>query len=424
MRVKISKKEWKLEKAAYQEASKPVLNPGCGWYHVYTFEVENQPDFKELQWCLCKEESLVLLIFNIGKYAKDFIAEEALEYIDAILRFFSEYKKDMILRFVYDMEGKGMEREPLLQRQVEEHMEQIGILLQKHRNHVYLVQGLLVGSWGELHNSKFLGEESLKQLAQAYRKAIGSNIFMAVRTPMQWRTIYTQKELEEGRKPMGFFNDALFSSKTDMGTYAEEEVEQPDWKKAWGRQQELEFQKQLCKEVPNGGEALGEAYYSEIDTAVALCNQMHISYLNSTYDSRVLDKWKQSTYQGVNGYDYIGERLGYRFLIKDIKLCGKKKRELQIIIENTGFANLYEEAEVTLLYKESVQKRVEEMRLETDPREWNSKEKVTLSTILDLPAMGVYELFLKMTRKKDGRNICFANENAKQDVFLGLLRNS
>lgn len=423
MRIKVDKKRWELKKSVYREAKELVLNPGCGWYHVYAFKVEKQPDFEELKWCLYQEETFALLVLDIGKYANDLIAEEALKHIHAILCFFSKEKKDMILRFVYDMEGKGIEKEPMSQKQIEKHMKQIGTLLREFQDDVYMVQGLLLGSWGEMHNSKFLGEESLKHLAQIYRKAVGESTFMAVRTPMQWRSIYTSKEFEKERERMGLFNDALFSSKTDMGTYAEEEMKQSEWTKAWGREKELEFQEQLCTSVPNGGEALGEACYSDMDTAVKLCYRMHLSYLNSTYDSRVLDKWKSSEYQGMNGYDYIGIHLGYRFIIRDTSLCGKKKQELQIVIENAGFANLYEEAEVMLILKEPAQKNVKVIKIAADPRGWNSTEKITLRVELELLSIGNYELFLEMIRKKDGRTICFANEDAKQGVYLGLLCN-
>ena len=41
------------------------------------------------------------------------------------LAFFREKRKGMILRFSYDLEGKGLEKEPGSIRLVEEHMQQI-----------------------------------------------------------------------------------------------------------------------------------------------------------------------------------------------------------------------------------------------------------------------------------------------------------
>lgn len=46
----------------------------------------------------------------------------------------------MILRFSYDLEGKGLEKEPGSIRLVEEHMQQIGEVIREYADDIFAVQ--------------------------------------------------------------------------------------------------------------------------------------------------------------------------------------------------------------------------------------------------------------------------------------------
>ena len=71
------------------------------------------------------DESLALLVINIGNYKEKELDREALERFEEILLFFHKEKKDVILRVVYDSEGRGIEREPLLLSHIERHITQL-----------------------------------------------------------------------------------------------------------------------------------------------------------------------------------------------------------------------------------------------------------------------------------------------------------
>lgn len=66
---------------------------------------------------------------------------------------FARHDKDMILRIIYDDEGKGMEHEPAGLSQIQSHMDQLGSIIYKYAAHIYTTQGLFIGSWGEMHTS-------------------------------------------------------------------------------------------------------------------------------------------------------------------------------------------------------------------------------------------------------------------------------
>ena len=66
------------------------------------------------------------MLLDIYKYHSMPLDETALNSIRDILSFFVHYKKDVILRPVYDREGKGLEAEPESFELVLTHLIQIG----------------------------------------------------------------------------------------------------------------------------------------------------------------------------------------------------------------------------------------------------------------------------------------------------------
>lgn len=55
---------------------------------------------------------------------------------------------------------------------------------------------------------------------------------------------------------------------------------------------------------------------------------MHISYLNSTYDLQLLEQWKKETANGVSGFETVGKRLGYRFVVEDVEMLSENKNRM------------------------------------------------------------------------------------------------
>ena len=104
----------------------------------------------ELIWCLHAEESIAFVLLDIGSYRDRTLDETALEHLEQILGFFLEQQKDVILRPVYDREGKGKEREPENLSLVTGHLKQIAEALKRMPNSVFAVQGTLIGNWGEM----------------------------------------------------------------------------------------------------------------------------------------------------------------------------------------------------------------------------------------------------------------------------------
>lgn len=438
----------RLTQTTFTESTEYLANPSCGWYRIYPFPLEQKPDFDELYWCLRKDERLVLVIIDIGAYREGPIPEEALGVLSDILHFFTEHQKELILRVTYDREGRGMEREPDFLQTVEEHMGQLGPVIRLFAGSIFLVQGLLIGSWGEMHDSKFLTESKLKKLSRAWRKALGEDIRMAVRTPLQWRMLHSEgADFDCGG--IGLFDDGMFGSPDNLGTYGDRQRKEAVWLERWRREDEIPFIGRIAEYIPYGGEAVGTADTGDLVRAVEEMKVTGVAYLNRTHDRKRLEKWENSIWKengvwnGCNGLDYIGCHMGCRFVVRkaEIKecgsylageeqpeeksLCGKRRKEacLMVQIENVGFAALKEEV---LLYLMFAGGRGTYFRAAypVDLRSAASGKQITLALKLpELKTEETYAVSLQMRRGKDQQVLRFANEPVTEQVYLGSLAN-
>lgn len=422
------KKRLRFHKAELRETSDALHNPGCGWYHVYTFSAA--PPRREEVFYLAvggEDEQLVLLLMDIGAFQQQELSEDALSYVESVLRFFQENNKKIILRFAYDTEGKGAEREPQSISLVKWHMEQLGGIIKRYAADILVLQGIFVGNWGEMHGSKFLYQKAMVDLLNTLYQATEGSCPLAVRTPAQWRSILSSAVAESALETvLTVFNDGIFGSSTDLGTYGIGSRQEAGELNPWSREEELCWQSQQLRGKPNGGEALWGDPPVGYEQAAEEMGQMHLSYLNSVHDSRQLDYWKEETvkkrgcWNGLSGYVYIGRHLGYRFVVRDVQLI--KKTFLEITIENCGFAELCAEAECALLL-ENEEGTISSQIIDTDPRNWESG----MQTVLRIPLLenqkrSQCRVFLQLKEKSNGGLIRFANETGGERVMLGAFK--
>lgn len=421
------KQKWEWVPEELPESTEELENPARGWLEIYTFQAENGIDPLELRWSLRAGETLALVLINIGDYRDCALDDTALENIRSMLSFFMQYQKDVILRPVYDTEGKGREREPDKFDTVLTHIRQIGELLQQTEHSVCIFQGLLVGSWGEMHDSRYLSEQHLRKLYDTLEPYLGSEVYLAVRTPAIWRILTDEEQFQRG--DMGktaMFDDGILGSMTHLGMFGTMTRDAAGWKAAWTRKEELEFLDRITKDVPCGGEVVenvdGESF--DCKDVIKELKAMHLTYLNCAHDRRVLDNWKsvnlktEDVWREHNLYDYAGSHLGYRFIVRkvEIKKCLSGKFRLEIEIENTGFAAPFQEMELLLVLQS--EDKVWEYPVEFDAKRCCSGEK---NKIIQYFCPRESQVFLKLRRKKDGRPVRFANRTKADCLLLGSL---
>ena len=402
-----------------KESTRALKNPGCGCYHIYTFDLSKE----NFLYIDCEEEELVLLLIDIHAFRGcEQIPKEAFEYFSSILTFFEQHDKGIILRIVYDTKGRGMENEPSSIKIVKSHIKQLGSIICEHMSKkeslpgkILVHQGLFVGSWGEMHGSKFLSEARMKELSDTFLEATKGSCPIAVRKPVQLRQLSCKKTASSplqnaSNTNFTLFNDAIFGSETDLGTYGtirksalSENSERE--KTSWMREDELSWQQSFMQQSFCGGEVLGgmnnvsessgntdyQQRTLDWNQVVADLAKMHVSYLNSIYSKEVLDDWKAQRImwngKEISEYDYIGRHMGYRFTVTQVKISRvsqEKKKQTQsdtqsqisksvitFTIKNTGFANLCEEAVCRLILTEN-NENVKAFEIKSDPRTWNS----------------------------------------------------
>ena len=96
----------------------------------------------------------------------------------------------MIIRAAYDNAGLGMTKEPAQLDIVRTHMKFFGSIFQEYSDYILTVQGLFVGSWGEMHSSKHLVNDAvLRELAETMYKAVDGKCCISVRRPDQYRVL-------------------------------------------------------------------------------------------------------------------------------------------------------------------------------------------------------------------------------------------
>lgn len=420
------RKHLKFKSACFSELTDELRNPFRGWYSIYTFLARNLPDFDEIEGCLKADETCVLVLIDIGAYRNRELDEATLENIRQILDFFDKHKKDIILRVVYDREGKGAENEPSVFSRVIGHIDRLEPIIQQYRRRIVFFEGMLVGSWGEMHSSKFLSKSHMLSLNAALSKC-ACGIIRGVRKPVQWRMLNGSPPSDGA--DVGLYDDAIFGSDTDLGTFAHDGSESNDWEQPWPRKSELEFEKMLGGFVPQCGEAVyGEDYLSyTLEDTVLRLQYMNIACLNGSYDGRLLDIWRGMTWQkpdewqGMNGYDYIGRHIGYRFCVKDAEAVFERNRlNIAITVENTGFSGIYQQTRVFLVL-EDADGNTKEYLTDWDIRLIKSGQKQTLTWKIPCCEGGLY---LVAKRDWDGEIIRFANLSDEQGrVILGNLIN-
>lgn len=404
-----------------EEETDSFSNPFRGWYHIAYYMVDDSVFQKIDYYNEERQDNLELAVINISPYQSEDIDEKGLEYIRSILNNYRERHIKVILRGVYDHEGKACEKEPFHFAQVKRHIEQMGSVIKEYADIILVWQGVLVGNWGEMHSSRFIQKEKITTLVNTLKVSTENRVYRAVRTPVQWRYLYSEAEYEEKKVECkdSLFDDAIFASETHLGTFGNQKRVNAGWQESWCREDELDFITPLCKKNPNGGEMVCPDNHQipSGDAIITRLQKMCVTYLNRDYDKRLLNALESMTYEnsgpwhGRTIYDYVSAHLGYRYVIKNAfvnhGILKRKSSMLHILIENTGFADITRKTSVYMEWEElgGTLKReciLEDIRLVKD----SSSIEVTY------PARNLSgNVYLVMELAETGECVRFANQS-------------
>ena len=305
------------------ESADELSNPYIGFYHMYGYvlgsdSLSNLPAASDSD--AKNRQGIVMLEVNLQNFSNEDLSDSALSQLDTILSAWQRHGSQVILRFLYDWDGKAMETEPQSLEQILRHMDQTAEVVNRYTDCVFLMQGIFVGNCGEMNNSHYMSDEDCTTLMHHLAEVTDPSVFLSVRTPVQRRKILDSSERPTKETAfdgslssrLGLFNDGMLGTANDTGTYGDTAASADTYRSAWVREDELSFQNELCNFVPNGGEVTLDNPLNDLAHAIQDLSRMHVSYLNSEHDPAVLDKWKAAAYKdkasvfnGLSGYDYI-----------------------------------------------------------------------------------------------------------------------
>lgn len=432
-----------VETRQFTESAKPLDNPGRGFYYMHGFRIsDEETDYREeiaKRFCRDEDTRLAMIEVNLQAYRDHPISQEGLENLERLFQALEMVDKQFVVRVLYDWDGESEGYEPEELEVILEHMRQTGSVLRAHKDIILTLQGLFIGNWGEMNGTEFANQEDIRVLAEQLYEATGGELFLSVRMPMQWRMAtgleWPPEGTESGRgmsvsrsglaSRLGLYNDGMLGSWSDYGTYGDQSKLEHGYFTYWNREEELEFQEELCKSVPMGGEVIVDNPYNDFENALADMKRMHVTYLNKDFDKNVLDKWARHTvleegcFQGMDGLSYMERHLGYRLLIADAALQYEMEEDrlsVAVAMRNVGFAPLYRavEARIYLVNCETGEVRSREAAHELESLSGgNDAERLTtvaLEFSLAGEKAGRYELYLDIVDEVSGERILLANE--------------
>lgn len=432
-----------------QETAVSPDNPFRGFLHMYGFVLsEDDPDTtteRVRQYIDSGSLQLMLIEVNLRNYATSDLSENALQQLDNILSELAAEKHQVILRFLYDWDGRALETEPDTIERLMRHMDQVASVVNRYEAAVFLIQGTFTGNCGEMTQTHYGSHEQNRLLMTHLSEVISPSIFLAVRTPSHLRGVLNTREIVSEEEAfdgslaarLGLFNDGMLGSVFDLGTYDNTpNADTPEPEDKGTREEEIAFQNALCQFVPNGGEVVHyEDSYSDFDNALIDLRDMHVSYLNRNHQLIVMEQWENSVYHGedcfdgTSGFDYIEAHLGYRYVLRDsafsYDIMDLSSAKLTFVIQNTGFAPSYRRFTGSLTLEQTDTDTLISFPVDMDNRTIGGGEEETFALPLNLEGLpeGDYLVSFALTDPYTGRTIQFASDNALTDgsVSVGVL---
>lgn len=295
---------YETDRRTWKEDKRTIRNPGRGFY----IQIDSREPERMIQ--AAEEVRLILLAFDLADYTKGDLPKEKTDELETALETAKEAGVSVIFRAAYGF-CEGVTEPDAIER-AGRHIRQISEVLNRHKDRILTVQAGMLGDYGEWHSSRFLegGEEEERKsrlyILKQWEAHLDSGIKVAVRRPRFIREAERENVLA-GR--LGFHNDALLSTDDDMGTYDA---------RGYPRSDELAWVNRRLSGQPNGGEMPTPGTRTQSKYADLEFQKLHLTYLNATYNEKIIESWSKETYKGMEAKRYLENRLGYRIFCSEL----------------------------------------------------------------------------------------------------------
>lgn len=393
----------------YTESLNSLRNPERGFYNPIGYNLKVK-DNKSLN----PKSNLVHLRIGIGAFSsknnnqEDLeLSEDALNALIQTIKNVKENNASIIIRFAYDNFNGDANKEPSLDM-ILTHIEQIGPILLEYSDVIANIELGFFGPWGEMHSSKICTNENVSIALTKLLEVTEEKMKVSVRTPGYYASFrqidrsLLDTDFPEVGTPfyqVGIFNDGYLGSETDLGTFANRDIE-------------VKWLSSQAKHTFYGGELVANfSSGTPLNTIEYLSKEAfltHTTYLNPYWNDKVMEGFKTTPYLGEDpiyknesAYKYIENHLGYRFVLKDSELPISNQEEgfhIKLKIENVGFANLIKKKQVSIVLKN--ENDVYELRTNIDATTWDSKKITEESLDISLPETikeDTYEVYLRIS---------------------------
>lgn len=383
-----------ISNLTYTASTDVISNPERGFMHSWNVYSEGTPlNLVILQNLKNENVTIINRLYYLEAFKNSDLSVAQLDLIKTDFERLRSAGIKCILRFAYNSDQNETDAPLSI---IERHLDQLKPIFVNNADVIAFVQAGFIGAWGEwyyttnnlttLENKKAVLNKLLevlpKEIKIQVRTPLYKQEFLGVSTPMESNVGYGTTDVAR----IGFHNDCFLASADDYGTYQNISVEK----------------NYISKEalfVPTGGETCPPT-----DVPIASCTiaeeEMKLlkwTYLNLDWYGPVLQEWRNN-----NCFPDFQKKLGYRLLLKSAALkkeaTANSSFELSTIIDNAGFAPVYNKKNTFLVFKAVSGGTFYKKALNFDVRkvlpvvDYELKELVNLSGI---PA-GQYELFLKI----------------------------
>lgn len=410
------------EGTVYYEADTVTnfMNPERGFYRYTDIHLKGDgtgglyDDMSYKENCESSKISLLFRYYYLDCYNEGQpIAQADLDLINRDLSVIRKNGKKVIVRFSYGSSGYKNDNNWSFTEPTKEgmlaHMKQLKPVLAANADVIAAVQAGFVGIWGEWYFTSTFGKDWSKPNAKADRNDIINGLldmapadrFVQVRTvhyiteymgngTRDYTNVLTDATAFSGtpQSRIGLHNDAYCNDRTNCGTYYDYAAER-------------QYLANLGQYAPLGGETNGgtESFYKG-EKAMADMILLHFDYMNSNYETGVLNNWRKGKPEGskLSYYDLMASRMGYRFQLESF-YAAVNGNQLPIIMKiyNKGFSNVYNRRIAYIVLKND--KQTYSLPLTSDPRFWKSGTTTRIEETLNLPqgiVAGSYQLYLAL----------------------------
>ncbi len=378
----------------YIASSDVISNPERGFMHLWSVNSEGMPlNLVTLQNLKNENVTIINRLYYLEAFKNSDLSVAQLNLIKTDFERLRSTGIKCILRFAYNANQNETDA-PL--NIIERHLDQLKSIFIDNADIIAFVQAGFIGSWGEWYytTNNLNTLENKKAVINKLLEVLPKEIKIQVRTPLYKQQVFNYStamgsDVGYGTSDIarvGFHNDCFLASADDYGTYQNITIE-----KSYISNEALY--------VPTGGETCPPtnvpiASCSKAETEMKL---LKWTYLNLDYYGPVLQEWRNN-----NCFTDFQKKLGYRLLLKSSSL--KKEAtinsnfELKAIIDNVGFAPVYNTKKAFLIFKSVTDGVIYKKALAFDVRkvipdlDYDLKESVSISGI----PTGNYKLFLKI----------------------------